>query len=376
MRVLYVIDSLAPGGAETSLAELAPGLVARGVELHVLPLGTARDLAPRLEEAGAVLHEPAVRGGRVANVRSVLNVIREIKPDLVHTTLYEADIAGRVAARIARVPSSTSLVNDSYDASHWREAPKLKLLGAWAVDSATARFATSFHSVTLAIAESLPQRLAVDKRRVKVIPRGRDPQRFPFRAAELRERTRESLGLLPTSEVILGVGRLEPQKGFHHLIGAVNELVGTHPEVVVLIAGREGRASEALRSLASRASADIRFLGQRTDVPALLAAADVFCLSSDREGIAGVLIEALAAGCPIVATAVPGALEVLGENGAIATVVPIGDEKAIARALAATLDEPSSARVERGRSRFESEYTIEGIATRMVSFFEEAARGT
>lgn len=76
MRLLYVIDSLAPGGAETSLAEMAPGLVARGVELHVLPLGPRLDLAPRLELAGAMVHSRASRSGRPGNIHAVMQVAR------------------------------------------------------------------------------------------------------------------------------------------------------------------------------------------------------------------------------------------------------------------------------------------------------------
>lgn len=76
MRLLYVIDSLAPGGAETSLAAMAPGLVARGIELHVLPLGQALDLAPALIASGVVVHERTGRPGRVGNLLAVLQTAR------------------------------------------------------------------------------------------------------------------------------------------------------------------------------------------------------------------------------------------------------------------------------------------------------------
>ena len=377
MRVLYVIDSLAPGGAETSLAELAPGFIARGVELHVLPLGTARDLAPRLEEAGAVLHEPAVRGGRVANVRSVLATIRETEPDLVHTTLYEADIAGRVAARIARVPSSTSLVNDSYNASHRREAPAVRFAAAYALDRLTAHSVKRFHAISTAIAQSLGPRLGIPPDFIDVIPRGRDPERFPFRSADVRRRTREALGLDDAVPVVLAVGRHEPQKGLQHLLRAAPVVARSHPALVVLIAGREGRASEELRALASELAVDVRFLGSRTDVPGLLSAADVFCFPSEREGFGGVLIEAFAVGCPIVASAIPTTLEVLGGGTGIGLLSPVGDIDALARDIGAALDDPAGAadRAVRGRARFDQYFTVDAIASQMTDFFERAAAG-
>lgn len=373
MRVLYVIDSLAPGGAETSLAELAPGMIARGLDLHVLPLGTALDLAPRLVDAGAVVHEPTVRGGRIGNVRSVLATIREVQPDLVHTTLYEADIAGRVAARIAGVASSTSLVNDSYNASHRREAPAVRLAAAYALDRLTILSAQRFHAISTAIAKSLGPRLGVRPDLIDVIPRGRDPERFPFRSAEVRRHTRQALGLDEAVPVVLAVGRQEPQKGLQHLLRAAPIVMRSHPELVVLIAGREGRVSEQLRKLASELAVDVRFLGSRTDVPDLLSAADVLCFPSEREGFGGVLVEALAVGCPIVGSAIPTTLEVLS-GAEIGYLSPVGDATAVARDLLTVLQDPASAavRAARGRDRFDAHYTVESVAARMVDFFTRA----
>jgi len=375
MRVLYVIDSLAPGGAETSLAELVPGIIARGVELHVLPLGQARDLAARMAAAGAVLHEPAVRGGRVGNVRSVLEIIREAAPDLVHTTLYEADIAGRVAARIARIPSSTSLVSDSYNASHRREAPTVRLAAAYTLDRVTARSARRFHAISAAIADSLSQRLGIRRDRIEVIPRGRNPQGYPFRSPNVRRRTRQSLDIDDAAPVVLAVGRQEAPKGLQHLIRAVPIIAaeGRHP--VVLLAGREGRASEQLRSAAAGAGSDIRFLGHRSDVSELLAAADVFCFPSEREGFGGVLIEALAVGCPIVGSEIPTTVEVLGPGSGIGLLSGVGDANSLAHNILAVLQDPEAAarRAQRGRARFEEHYTVDSVAAQMVDFFERAS---
>ena len=100
MRLLYVPDSLAPGGAETSLVEMTPGLVSAGMELHVLPLGPASALRTPLQEAGAVVHQPAERARRITHIRAVMDLARLTRPDLIHTTLFEADVAGRAAARI------------------------------------------------------------------------------------------------------------------------------------------------------------------------------------------------------------------------------------------------------------------------------------
>jgi hypothetical protein len=110
LRVLYVIDSLAPGGAEVSLAAMAPGLIERGVQLDVVTLISRPGVQEQLRDAGATVTE--LQGRRSSWWRQVSALTREQRPDLVHTTLFEADIAGRVGARANRVPVVSTLANE------------------------------------------------------------------------------------------------------------------------------------------------------------------------------------------------------------------------------------------------------------------------
>lgn len=297
-----------------------------------------------------------------------------MKPALVHTTLFESDVAGRVAARMLSLPSSTSLVSDSYGPPHYAEMSTAKLHAARVVDAATARFATRFHAITAAIAQTVPPRLGIAVNLVDVVPRGRDPRAFPFRTASSREHTKRLLGIPSRAPVIVSVGRLEPPKGHEHLLRALPSVAKDHPDVVVLIAGKEGRSSQPLRQAAARLGLDIRFLGHRNDVPALLAAADAFCFPSEREGFGGVLIEALAVGCPVVASALPTTVEILGPDP-VGLMVPVGDAESLARALSRALsDRAESARLaDRGRERFEELFTIDRVDDRMTAFFTHVA---
>jgi glycosyltransferase involved in cell wall biosynthesis len=377
LRLLYVIDSLAPGGAETSLAEMAPGIVARGIDLHVLPLGDRLDLAPRLATAGAVIHPSQPLRGRIANVRAVQNTIRRTKPDLVHTTLYEADVAGRIAARLQGVPASTSIVNDSYGMSHYAESRTDKLHLARALDASTAMSARRFHAISSAIADSVAPRLGIPQSKIEVIPRGRNPDLFPFRPGGVRERTRRDLDIPPEAPVILSVGRLEPQKGLQHLLTALPAVARFHPDLIVLIAGKDGRSTQELRSAATMLRLDIRFLGHRTDVPSLLGAADVFCFPSEREGFGGVLLEALATGLPIVASSIPTTREVLGPEGAaVGILTPPGDAIGLATSLHTVLSDQHLAQemAATGHERFRQLFSIDGVVERMTDFFHHAAR--
>jgi glycosyltransferase involved in cell wall biosynthesis len=372
MRILYVIDSLAPGGAETSLVEMATGLVQGGVELHVLSLGNRLDLAPELQATGATLHHWAHSSGRLGNVHRAIQVARFIEPDLIHTTLFEADVAGRLAAGILGIPASTSLVNDSYGPAHYAESSRVKLHGARAADTATAKFAAHFHSISSAIAESVPPRIGVAQSNVQVIPRGRDRRKFPFRPSELRRQTRLEMGLDSDTPVILAVGRQEPQKGIHHLLSAVDQVARRQPDLVTLIAGREGRASESLHELSKGSRATVRFLGHRSDISALLAAADVLCFPSEREGFGGVLIEAMAAGCPIVASPIPTTIEVLGKGRESVGNLSSLQTGELSQTLLSVLSNPQEARSRAvaGRDRFETHYTIEAVVGSMIKYFQ------
>lgn len=377
MRLLYVIDSIGRGGAETSLGEMAPGLVKAGIDLHVVPLDPSRThQKARLDDAGAVTHLRTGGPGRVANVRTVMDIARRVRPDAVHTTLFESDIAGRTAALLRRVPSSTSIVNDSYSPSHYAESNHLKLRAAQALDASTGLFAARYHSITQAIAASVGPRMGIPQRKIDVIPRGRDPHAFPFRSQEARRRIRAELQLPEASPVVLAVGRHEPQKGLQHLLAALPTVAAAHPGLVLLVAGRDGRSTPQLRSLASGTGVDVRFLGHRTDVADLLAAADVFCFPSEREGFGGVLIEAMAVGCPVVASDIPTSVEVLGGlDGIFGAITPMGDSAALAEALVRTLADTAATEslVARARTRFEEHYTIDKVVEQMAAFFRRVA---
>ena len=148
MRVLYVIESLAPGGAETSLAALAGLYPDHGVELEVAYLHERPGLQKQFQAAGARLTSLAGPGGRRRWVRRAAELIRDRRPDLVHTTLFEADVAGRLTAASTRTPVVTSLVNVRYGPEH-RDDPGVRLpqlLAAQFADMATARVVRRFRA--------------------------------------------------------------------------------------------------------------------------------------------------------------------------------------------------------------------------------------
>lgn len=380
MHVVVTIDSLAPGGAERSLVELLPGMTERGVEVDVVTAKLAAELDEPARRAGATTVNLGCSGRRTRHVALLRQVLRQRRPDLVHTTLFESNVAGRVAAAAEGVPVVSSLVNTPYGADHRRE-PGLspaRIRSAQALDALTARLVWRFHANAADVGHTMARRLGLPAGRMEVIPRGRDALRLGRRTPERHQRVRAELELAPADRVVVAVARHEPNKGLDVLLDAVGRLVLTRPELgdrlVVLVAGREGTATPTLnRQVEAIGGGRVRLLGVCDDVGDLLAAADCFVLPSRREGFPGVVAEALALEVPIVVTAVPGTLEALGEG--TGTVVAVDDPAALAEAVAEVLDRPDPARVAAGRHRFETELTVDAVAAAMVDFYRRAAAG-
>lgn len=374
MHILYLIDSLAPGGAERSLASLAPAFRERGVRLDVAYLKERPGVQAELEAAGATLYCLAGRGGRLGSIRRTIKLMDQLRPDLVHTTLFESDIAGRVGASRLGVPCVSSFVNETYGPEQFSD-PNLrswKLKGSQVLDSFTARSVTRFHAITNHVADVMADRLNVPRDRIDVVPRGRDPVVLGSRTSERARRVRSSLGLRPETPLALAAARHEYQKGLDILLDAWPMVLRELPHARLLIAGREGNQTAHLRSLAEqlRLEDSVTFLGVRGDVPDLLAAADAFVFPSRFEGLGSVLLEVMALEAPIVASDLPAIREtVVGEDRAV--LVPPERPDALARGIVATLAGSTAAarRAKMARATFLDRYTTDRVAEQMMACY-------
>ncbi|MBK5286860.1 MAG: glycosyltransferase [Acidimicrobiia bacterium] len=378
MRVLTIIDSLdASGGAERSLAALAPELVSAGIDLHVAYLrDRPRSIAEQLVDSGAAVHSLVGRGGRASDTLRTAKLVRAVRPDLVHTTLFEADQAGRIGARATGRPVVTSLVNVAYgtDQSTSPDLARWKVRAAQTTDALTARAAVRFHAITAHVADVMAARLRIPRDRIDVIYRGRDPHQLGRRTAERRARIRRDLGLNDQQPVVLAVGRQEWQKGHDVLIAALPELARRWPSLTLLIAGRPGRQSADLEQAVARTglSDRVRVLGFRDDVAELLCGADVLAFPSRWEGLGSSLLEAMALEIPIVASGLPAVREVL--SPAEARLVAPAEPDLLAAAIGECLADPTGAtrRTEAARHRFLREFTVQASASSMTAFYERA----
>ncbi len=385
MTVLMLINRLAHGGAERSLVELLPFYARDGVHPIVATLAPApNDLERDVIDAGFDVH--VVRGrqfafrsrdvrGLISAVRDLRRLIRNVKPDLVHTNLFAADIAGRLAAARLPVATLTSIVGNTY-APERLDDPNVTAMNLRAcriIDKWTGRAVNDhFHAISHAVKESAQAALKIPDDRITVIHRGRDGVRLGRGSAERRAAARHALGIEPDAEVIISVAKQEHRKGLGTLIDAVARLAPRRAGLVMIHAGLEGHATDELQHQIEKDGLGdrVHMLGYRSDVPELLAAADVFVFPSLYEGLGGSVIEAMALGLPIIASDTPALQEML-EPDRNALLVPPLRAPELADAINQLLDDSARRLTFAARSReiFEERFTVERSAARMLDLY-------
>lgn len=376
MRILHVINQLdLRAGAEVSLLELVLGSERDACDHAVVVL---RGAPPQsLLQAGIpVFTARAGESGRWRAMRQVRASIRAFDPDLIHTSLFESDLAGRIAGFASRTPVLTSLVNTPYAA----EAFAAEVITPWklrqvrSLDRILARHATTaFHAISEATAQHAVTHLGVSRSYIRVIPRGRRPTELGELTPERRARIREQHGW-GNRPVLINVAREEPQKGHHLLVEAMKGVLRETPEALLVLVGRKGRGSPKLdQAIGDRQMEDsVVRLGERSDVPDLLAAADLFVFSSLYEGLGGAVIEAAGLGLPVVSFDVPAVREVLGPEHP--WLVPVGDAVALGRAVheALTSDREELELIGRAqRDRFLERFEMTAVVESMLRLYRD-----
>jgi glycosyltransferase involved in cell wall biosynthesis len=297
-----------------------------------------------------------------AALRRLVRLVRQERIDLIHAHLTYAAIFGALTSRITGRPCVATLHVGPSSEPFWTRAGLRERLMCLLLE----RSAAPVVAVSEAVRESYARAGRLDHARIAVVHNGIECETFE-REGERRDEVRRQLGLAPEAKAIIAVSALREGKGLEVVIEAARGVVAAAPETVFLIVG-DGplRGELAARAEAAGISPHVRWLGFRQDVPALLAASDVFVLPSLHDAFPTALLEAMAAGRAVVATAVGGIPEIL-DAPRTGRLVPPGDPDALSRALQELLaqpDEPSAmgeAARARARARFSSRVWVERL---------------
>ena len=356
-RVCLLIGQLGLGGTEKQVTLLALGLHARGIRTTVLVLFDGGPHEATLRSAGvpvvhiggpfrfrprerlrvatgirklgaALLAAPEFAMAAVDYLGRVVKLIRFLRgerPDTLHAFLFHSYIAAAPAARLAGVPLMVAGRRSLSDTSGVRGHPVVIAVG---------RAATRLTDMVVANAHVVAQ----DARRVERIPSSKITTIYNgIGEAAFAPATPAVLDV--DVPVILCVANLRSYKGHSYLLHAAARLRERNIECALVLAG-DGLERCALQKLAADLGVDVRFLGPRCDIPALLARADVFVLPTLSEGMSNAVMEAMAAGKPVVATDVGGNGELLRGRGVL---VPPANADALADGLAEVLTDPGLA---------------------------------
>ncbi len=359
VRIAFCITDLDPGGAERALVQLVTRLDSSRWQPAVFCLAGEGVLADELRAAGiSVVCLGARRRTDVAVVWRLARVLRQFQPHIVQTFLFHGNLAGRIASRLAGVRRVVSGI---------RVAEQRSRIPLW-LDRWTNWLVHTNVCVSQAVAEfSISQaRLAPD--RIVVIPNGVDVPKFANAiAADL-----SSFEIPPGSQVLLTIGRLDQQKDLPTLLEAAAILIPKHSHAHFLLVGEgpERRQIEDMirdRGLVGR----VHLAGWRADIPELLAAGYALVLSSRWEGMPNVVLEAMAAGLPVVATQVEGVAELV-IHGHTGLVVPRQSPRELAEAIEKILADPTAANVlgTAGRERVRAEFSWEKMVQKYEQIYE------
>jgi sugar transferase (PEP-CTERM/EpsH1 system associated) len=356
IRVMHVLYRLHAGGMEYGVVKLANALDRGRVETTICSTVPATELKAHLDPAIPVFELHRRAGNDPAVVWHLYRLLRRERPDILHTHAWGTLCEGLVAGRLAGVPVIVHGEHGTLQTGPWQVRAQR---WAWAqVDQVL--------SVSSRLAQRMSERIGFPADRIRTIRNGVDLSRF---LAADRQRSRAQLGIGAGELVIGTAGRLVDVKDQRTFVSAVAMLRARGVECSAVIAG-EGPLRAALERQIrhSGLEAHVRLLGHRSDLPAVLAALDVFVLSSLSEGLSNTILEAMAAGLPVVSTRVGGADELVDE-GRTGLLVPAEDPAALTDAIAGLCtDDTRRARMGRAaRERAQHTFSL----ARMVADYED-----
>lgn len=320
MYILYLIDTLNVGGAERSILEIVSKF--KKYKPIVISIYSGSQLVEEYSDRDIrfiMLNIPEKYNFQLA-VHKIKPILEQFSPVLIHTTLFRSDIIGRRLKKYFTIPLINSLVNNTYSALRYNNLSffsKTKLFLIQGYDMWTSRRVDLYISNSEAIKLSNSKDLLLNRKKVRVIPRGRNYKHLTNVNLVAASKLHQSLGLAG-KRVFLNVSRLLYRKGQLDLIRAFSGVIDEFSNAILLIAG-EGPFRKELEAaiLKYRLQHNVFLLGNRDDIPELLSIADFFLFSSYYEGLPGALIEAMMAGKVIICSDIPENRECVNENTAL-----------------------------------------------------------
>ncbi len=324
-RILHVIDNTVSGGAQSQLESIFIGL--RGeYSFSVAVLGRTGRFTDIYTSIGVAVHQIKTTGSRadVSSFPALMKLIQREKPDLIHAHLFKSMIFSALAARLTNTPcilhDHSGLDPDSL--KFYFPNIIIRRLYSWAFQSAVCSSARLL-GLTPEICNGYVQHFHMSKSKIEVIPNAIDLERLKTHEISARETLRAELGLVDPCKMILMVGRLALEKDWPTFLKVARRCPDPSRYAFVVV-GTGGLEKQLRKMVSDLDPANIHFVGDRQDVPSILKEADLLLLTSCREAFGIVLLEAMAADCPVIATRTAGPAAII-QSESNGLLVEVGD---------------------------------------------------
>lgn len=322
LRVTFIAGGLGKGGAEKQFLYMLRALQDVGAQIQVLTLTRGEHHEASLAQLGVQPVSVGQSNSQIARIARIVELVRAFRPHFIQATHFFSSFYAGMAGRLTRTPSIGAIRSDAT-----MDARNVGRVGPWLLRLPTVMLANSFNARENAIRMGLkPDRALVLHNVIDI-------------AAFDRQFTATAPLVLDSGRVrLVMVGRLVPIKRMERFLEALADarLQNAAIEGVIVGAGPE---EAKLRETAARLGLEpgekngwVHFLGERSDIPQILALSDIYALTSDREGFPNVLLEAMAAAIPIIATPA-GETPTLVKQGVNGLLVPFNDQKALCEAI-------------------------------------------
>ena len=359
MSILFTITDLGMGGAQRQVCDLADTLFARGHQVTITYLLQPAIVRPKSKEVELIW-----LGGTkspIAMFKALMNLvklIKKVRPDVVHSHMYHANIVARLAKIFVRSPRLVCTAHNTNEGSALR-------MFTYRMTNALADVFTNVSQDAVAAFET---KHAAPMSEMLAIYNGIDTDTFKFNESGRTDIRNQAS--LQNKTVFIAIGRFHVEKDYPNLLAAFNQLVHNQPNIHLLIVG-DGELRETLEQTISdkQLTNSVTLLGVRNDIPELLSVADVFVLSSASEGFGLVVAEAMACERRVVATDSGGVAEVLGQEGFL--VPPKNSEKlalAMEKALLLTDGEAKVMGIA-ARNRIVDKYSLNSVVDNWLNIY-------
>ncbi|OGS23636.1 MAG: hypothetical protein A2314_07750 [Elusimicrobia bacterium RIFOXYB2_FULL_50_12] len=349
---------------------LSAHLLQRGVDVQIANLCDGRSgsrvILRSAERAGIGVHEITCLGrADITAVRSLADFVRKGNFSIIHSHGYKPDIYAYAASGkgIARIATCHNWPGRGAKMSFYRWLDKMAL-----------RYFDRVAAVSGGV-KNEAERSGINRFRLCTIHNGVDFANFARVSADDVKRCRSALAIKDKVKLVLAVGRLAPEKGYSYLIEAAARVVARHPGAVFAILG-DGTQKDVLEAQIKKAGLEnnFRLPGQSDEVNFFLAAADVFVMPSINEGMPMALLEAMAAGKPIVASRV-GEIPAILDDGVSGWLVPPADSHVLSEKIISFLETPKLAQIlaRNGRQTALARFSAGAMADEYIKLYKAAS---